>query len=72
MIKEKYLSEQCRMVLAYLRKNGSMTTMDACVDLNVLSPAKRISELRNDGYNIETFYKRTSLGKRYGIYVLHE
>lgn len=66
------MNKQCLKVLGYLRNNPGMTTIDAYTDLHILSPAKRVSELRNNGYQIETIWKRTKDGERYGMYVLHE
>ena len=64
-------SPESRKVLKYLRDNYGMTTKDG-FDLNILSPAKCIQELRNAGYSIETIYKKSLDRKRYGVYVLHE
>lgn len=69
MIPEYALSKQSQTVLNYLRNNEGMSTIDAW-EISVLSPAKRIQELRNAGYKIETIYKRTDAGKRYGVYKL--
>ena len=71
MIPECALSRQSRQVLDFLRNNDGMTTLDAW-NISVLSPAKRIQELRNAGYKIETKYKHTETGKRYGVYVLRK
>lgn len=64
-------SPESRKVLQYLRDNYGMTTRDG-YDLNILSPAKCIQELRNAGYSIETIYRHSIDRKRYGVYVLHE
>lgn len=72
MNEEKDLSKQCRKVLGYLRNHKGMTTIDSYMDLNILSPAKRISELRENGYQIETVWKHSLEGERYGMYILHE
>lgn len=73
MIEErKYIpSKQEEKVLHYLRNHDGMTTLDACSEM-VLAPAKCVQILRNAGYNIETIWKKTETGKRYGVYVLHE
>ena len=65
------MTKQELQVLNYLRNHEGMTTHDANNEW-ILSPAKRIEELRNEGYNIETVYKRSGTGRRYGMYVLHE
>lgn len=62
---------QARAILNYLKNNTGITTLDAWSVLGILSPAKRIQELRNAGYNIETEWRKTNNGKRYGVYVLH-
>jgi hypothetical protein len=42
-------------ILAYCEKHGSITIRDAFTKLNINSPSKRISELRNSGkYNVES------------------
>lgn len=71
-VKVLYVNPQSRKILEYLRTKGGLTTLDAWTQLQILSPAKRIQELRNGGFNIETEWRTTSNGKRYGVYVLHE
>lgn len=36
-------------ILAYCEKHGSITIREAFTELNINSPSKRISELRNSG-----------------------
>ena len=36
-------------ILAYCKKHGSITIRDAFTKLNINSPSKRISEIRNSG-----------------------
>lgn len=38
--------KQTERVLSYMRRNGSITTLDAMLDLGVLRLASRISELK--------------------------
>ena len=64
-------SIQEQQVLDYLRDHDGMTTLDA-LKIKILAPAKCIEILRNAGYNIETVWRKTVTGKRYGVYVLHE
>lgn len=45
--------KQTERVLSYMRRNGSITTLDAMLDLGVLRLASRISELKKDGYIIK-------------------
>lgn len=41
-------------ILAYCFVYGSITVRDAVVKLNINSPTKRISELRQLGYDVQT------------------
>ena len=41
-------------ILAYCAEHGSITVRDAVVKLNINSPTKRISELRQSGYDVQT------------------
>ena len=42
-------------ILAYCKENGSITVRDACVKLDINSPTKRISEMRNSpDYEVQT------------------
>lgn len=64
-------SIQEQRVLDYLRDHDGMTTLDGYVE-KICAPAKCVEVLRNAGYNIETVWRKTVSGKRYGVYVLHE
>ncbi|MBO8461791.1 MAG: helix-turn-helix domain-containing protein [Firmicutes bacterium] len=48
---------QAERVLEYIKKFGSITTLDAFKDLGVTRLSARIFELRNQGYNLETNYE---------------
>lgn len=65
-----------KMILAYMRKHGSITAMDAIREFGCLRLAARISDLRWDGYNIETEIEvgknRQGDSVRYARYYLHE
>lgn len=41
-------------ILAYCKEHGSITVRDAFTKLNINSPTKRISELRQMGYDVQT------------------
>ena len=42
-------------ILAHCAENGSITVREAFLELNINSPTKRISEIRNSGeYKVET------------------
>ena len=46
-------------ILAYCREHGSITARDAVVKLNINSPRKRISELRQSpDYEVEAIEER--------------
>ena len=57
-------------ILSYLMKNGTMTVREAIFNLNINSPAKRVQELRDMGYDIKTDWIVTDNGTRYGAYRL--
>lgn len=41
-------------ILAYCSEHGSITVRDAFEKLNINSPTKRISEMKQAGYDIQT------------------
>lgn len=45
---------QCDMILAYMRKNGSITQKEALVYIGCARLASRINDLRRAGYAIKT------------------
>lgn len=65
-----------KMILQYMRKHGSITAMDAAREFGCMRLAARISDLRWDGYNIETELEvgknRNGDSVRYARYYLHE
>ena len=62
-------------ILAYCEQHGSITIREAFTKLNINSPSKRISEIRNSGlYSVESIVERktdkdgnTTQWKRYYI-----
>ena len=66
--KKKYTQED--KVLAYMKKHGSITTLEAVTELYIMNPQQRIGNLRKRGYNITTEYITSPTGKRYGVYKL--
>ena len=44
---------QKRKILDYCAMHGSITVRDAFVKLNINSPTKRISEMRQSGYDVQ-------------------
>lgn len=65
---------QSQRVLAYMQDFGSITQLEALKDLGVMRLASRISDLKKDGYIIESKpeavknrYNETSYIKRYSL-----
>lgn len=67
---------QKERLLAYLERYGSITGAEAFGELGIYRLSARISELRNEGHDIETTYetKENRLGEKitYGKYRLRE
>ena len=69
---------QRKKILAYCEQHGSITIRDAFTKLNINSPSKRISELRNSGkYTVKSIDEsktdedgNTTRWKRYFIHEL--
>lgn len=61
-------------LLKWLQEHGQITTIKARNDLGIMHPAARIQELREAGYNIETYWQLESdtTGKQHkqGLYIL--
>ena len=62
--------KQADKILNWLMTRGELTTRQAVNELNIMSPAKRIEELRKDGYHIAITYRTSPNGSRYGVYKL--
>jgi biotin operon repressor len=59
------------IIYAHLKRAGSISQREALADYSVQSLTKRISELRDMGYNIMTQHKKHPVtGQRYARYVL--
>ena len=43
---------QWELVLAYIKARGSITALDAVIDLGIIDLAGRIRDLRKKGFNI--------------------
>jgi hypothetical protein len=54
---------QRQRLLATLLSHGTITTLQARHDLDVLHPAARVLELRADGWNIVTIWKHDDTGQ---------
>lgn len=57
-------------VLKWLRTKGELTTYQAVTELGIMSLPRRIMELKRAGHEIETIYRTSSTGARYGVYRL--
>lgn len=63
---------QCQKIVAYLRKNKSISPMEAVRDLKCYRLAARISDLRGMGYKILTKTEKSQDGGMYARYFLRE
>ena len=57
-------AKQTDRVLAYIRENGSISQMEAFVELGVFRLASRINDLKREGYAITG--KMETVKNRYG------
>lgn len=58
------MQTQCQRIIEYIKKNGSITNLQAKDDLGILCLSARMSNLRQAGYKVIT--KRESGLNRYG------
>ena len=65
-------TNQRARVLACLKANGCITVRQAVTEMGIMSLPKRIEELRDEGYEIATCYRKSTSGARYGVYKLVE
>lgn len=67
------LSPQCELILNHLKKGYSITQRSALMDFGVMSLARRICDLKEKGYQIESVREFNKLtGQRYNRYYLVE
>lgn len=59
---------QKESILNYLQTGKSLSPLEALDKFNCLRLGARISDLRKEGYNIQTTYNKD--GKRYAKYIL--
>lgn len=65
------MKRQTETILSHLKKTGSITQREALIDYSVQCLTKRIQELRDSGFQIETVQKKhPTTGQRYARYVL--
>ena len=62
--------KQKAAVMNWLQEYGYLTVRMAVIELDIMSLPKRIEELRMDGKDIRTVYRKRENGKRYGVYLL--
>jgi len=55
-LKSNDSASQRQRILKHLQSGKSLTTIQTRSELQIMHPAMRIKELRNVGYNIETFW----------------
>lgn len=62
-------SSQRARIVAYLQEHGSITTIEARQQLDVMHPAGRIDELREQGCKIDTVWTNdtTEQGKQHRV-----
>jgi biotin operon repressor len=62
---------QLQTIMNHFKKAKSITQREAMVDYSIQSLTRRITELRDMGFNIETQHKKHPVtGQRYARYVL--
>lgn len=62
--------KQTTRVLEFMRTHDGITTWEAFESLNILALARRIKDLREQGYNIEMTYQKRPNGEKFGLYRL--
>ena len=50
------MTPQCQMLLDYLQQHGSVTGLQALIELGIMNYKGRIHDLRKLGYTIKTEY----------------
>lgn len=70
------MNNQCERILKHLRDNGSITNMEAMWKYSITSPTRRITDLRQYGYNVTDVWEHgtNKFGEpvRYKRYFLKE
>jgi hypothetical protein len=62
---------QNAIILHHLYRTGSISQREALIDYSIQSLTKRISELRDEGFEIQTQRKKHPVtGQRYARYVM--
>lgn len=63
---------QKEIVLRHLKEHGSITSWEAVMEYGILRLPARISDLRNDGYDIETHNETKKKGESVKHYARYE
>lgn len=64
---------QCEKILDHIRRNGSITQREAYLDHSIQSFTRRISDLRELGYNLRVEARLNPVtGQEYSRYFLDE
>ena len=67
------MTSQCERLLRHLKKGRSLTQRSALLDFGVMALPRRICDLKEAGYNIESIMEKNSLtGQRYARYTLRK
>lgn len=56
---------QCQLILEYMEEHGSITSLEAVMNLGCMRLASRISELKKRGYYIVTEMEKNALSDGY-------
>ena len=59
-------------VLNWLQTRGELTTRQAVTELNIMSLPRRVMELRRAGHDIRLEYRKSTNGRRYGVYYIED
>lgn len=64
---------QLDILAHHFRRTGSISQREALIEYSIQSLTKRISELREEGFNIVTVFKKNPVtGQRYARYMLNK
>ena len=69
--KSKRLTPQCQLIINHLKSGHSITQRSALMDFNIMSLPRRITDLVEAGYKIDSSMEKNNLtGQRYKRYFL--
>lgn len=65
------LTPQCQMIINHLKKGHTITQRSALLDYGIMSLPRRITDLKEKGFNIVSVMEHNKLtGQRYARYSL--